>query len=121
MKLTELREGPAIETTLMAAAREVERQFKSVSDVDPEVTLIPGTQRWEIGIRFYSDGEVYRSRPGEEDDDHPNSVESGFKRLHQILEQEVERSRLSPTYTPHVGGSEKGWVYLRIEKAQPRK
>ena len=125
-----------IKYVLKAAARKIEQRMKSLYSIDDEVYHPQPNNRnsfWELAVRFYSNGEVWKDRPGEEDDDHPEAVQSGFEKIYQILYKEVELShilkpiqKIKPSsrgisdakkgkFMPYLNGSEKGYVYLGIE------
>jgi hypothetical protein len=79
-------------------------------------------------MRFYSDGMVFRSRVGEEDDDHPIFQEKAGKVFNKILKNEERRLKKEITAIKSRGGkfrkprkvlmeftgSEKGWIIFEI-------
>ena len=83
-------------------------------------------------MRFSTGGEVWDSRPGEEDDDHPEANRQAFKKMDDILQNETKalskRAKLPIDKTVKwpkgpargklratIGGEEKGWVTFNIE------
>jgi hypothetical protein len=83
-------------------------------------------------MRFGTNGEVWDSRPGEEDDDHPEANRQAFKKMDKILQDETKalskRAKLPIDKNVKfpkgpargkiralIGGEEKGWVTFSIE------
>lgn len=129
--------GPAVKLALDLASGKIKRlfrhEFMTRDDIrSMETRTLKDAVEFGTEMRFGTNGEVWNSRPGEEDDDHPEANQQAFKKMDKILQDETKalskraklpidktakwpkgpaRGKLNAT----IGGEEKGWVTLNIE------
>ncbi len=129
--------GPAVKLALDLTTSKVKRLFRhemfSREDIrSMETNTLRDAVEFGAEMRFSTGGEVWDSRPGEEDDDHPEANRQAFKKMDDILQNETKalskRAKLPIDKTVKwpkgpargklratIGGEEKGWVTFNIE------
>ena len=129
--------GPAVKLALDTTSSKIKRLFRHEHLIRDDIRSLETETRRdsvEFGaeMRFGANGDVWNSRPGEEDDDHPEANRQAFKKMDDILQAETKalskRAKLPIDKTAKwpkgpsrgklratIGGEEKGWVTLHIE------